>query len=411
MLEEYRNKFLTYNDDIQGTAAVAIAGVLGGIKIQNPSATDLISEMRSKKFLFHGAGSANLGGASLLIHEGGVSASQVICTNSKGVIWKSPDGTQGSFKNDEQKALAQIGQPAYDSKDLVTIIQNFQPDVIVGAVGVSPGCFTQKVVEAMCNVQSSKGGGGRPIIFALSNPMTQAEITAHNCYVFSGGKAIFGSGIRFPPEEVNGKVREPGQVNNFFIFPGMSFGAMSCQARSIPERLFMISAEAVANSLDAHDIESESVMPHPGRIREVAHNVSTAVVLESQRMGLAGKSLGSGAADVRRSLETAMWNPRDLHRRRAKALSALSIALGPIDKATEQCAIISMTLVFLTLVVLEFVMPSRFPSRLYECARPPSDERWSQRSAFRVRECLLKFGQMSLGVEEFRRVENDYVGV
>jgi len=195
--------------------------------------------------------------------------------------------------------------------DLISIVKYVKPDVIIGAVGKDPNCFTKEVISSM---MSSQVGGRRPIVFALSNPKTQAEITASNCYKFSDGKAIFGSGTRFPAETVNGKEREPGQVNNFFIFPGMSFGAMCCQARSIPEKLFMVSAQAVANSLDKHDIEVESVVPHPGRIRECAHNVAVAVVLAAQEMGLAQKELGKTYDEVSAALKSMMWNPKDMHK-------------------------------------------------------------------------------------------------
>jgi malate dehydrogenase (oxaloacetate-decarboxylating)(NADP+) len=211
LLAEYRTKHLSYNDDIQGTASVAVAAVLGAIKIMKPESTDLIGPLRNLKVLFHGAGSANLGAASLLIQEAKVPASQVVCTNSKGVIWQSADGKEGTFRNHEQQAVAQVGKPeGYDPKDLVAIIEHFKPNVLIGAVGVAPNCFSKAVIEAMVKVQA----GGRPIIFALSNPKTQAEITAKDCYAYSGGSAIFGSGTRFPECEVNGKMREPGQVNN-----------------------------------------------------------------------------------------------------------------------------------------------------------------------------------------------------
>jgi len=315
LLAEYRDEFLTYNDDIQGTAGVVIAAMLGAIKIQKPSCTTLLQELRKMKVLFHGAGSSNLGGASLIINEGMMPQSQVFVTNSKGVIWKSPDGSKGSFKNNEQKALAQVGQPSY-GQDLVEIIRNIKPDVLIGAVGVSPNCFTKEVIQEMLGVQDAKPENEkmRPIVFALSNPITQAEITAHDAYAFSNGQVIFGSGTRFEAEMVDGKVREPGQVNNFFIFPGMSFGAHICQARSIPERLFMVSAEAVANCLDAHDIEMESVVPNPERIREVAMAVAVAVVLESQKLDLAGKCLGNDAMSVRKALEAERWSPHAVHR-------------------------------------------------------------------------------------------------
>ena len=190
LLAEYRDKYLSYNDDIQGTAAVAVAAVLGGIKIQQPAVTDLVGEARKLRFLFHGAGSANLGAASLLVNEAGVPATSVACTNSRGLIWRAEGGGEGgTYRNLEQKALALEGQPPCGT-DLVDIIGWFKPDVIIGAVGRAPNCFTKAVVAAMLQVQSDKGdAGGRSIVFALSNPKTQAEITAADCYAFSEGKA------------------------------------------------------------------------------------------------------------------------------------------------------------------------------------------------------------------------------
>jgi len=312
LLATYRDKFLTYNDDIQGTASVAVAALLGGIKIQNPGCTELIKELSSMRVLFHGAGSANLGASSLLVNEAGVPANQVFCTNSRGLIWRSEDGSEGTFRNDEQKAAAQVGKPDFDSRDLISIIRNTKPDILIGAVGVAPGCFTKEVIEAMVKIQDEKPNGGmRPIVFALSNPQTQAEITSKDCYEFSQGKAIYGSGTRMASVEVDGTLREPGQVNNFFIFPGMSFGAMVCQARTIPEKWFMIAAEAVANTLDSHDIKVDSVVPHPSRIREVGQNVATAVVLEAQASGFAGKTIGSSKEEVRSFLDKAMWLPKN----------------------------------------------------------------------------------------------------
>jgi len=304
LLAEYRDKFLTYNDDIQGTASVAVAAILGGIKIQKPRCTSLIEEACNLRFLFHGAGSANLGGAMLLMKGAGVPPTNIFITNSSGIIWKN--GKEGSFKNAEQEEVALIGKPTC-GKDLVSIIKHVRPNVLIGAVGRDPGCFTEEVIKTMLSVQKDNF---RPIVFALSNPKTQAEITAENAYKYSDGKVIFGSGTRFDECIVNGKSREPGQVNNFFIFPGMSFGAMCCEATTIPEKLFMISAEAVANCLDDHDIDVESVVPHPARIREVAQAVACAVVLEAQSSGLAKKSLGKTKEEVTRNLAALMWNPK-----------------------------------------------------------------------------------------------------
>jgi malate dehydrogenase (oxaloacetate-decarboxylating)(NADP+) len=304
LLAEYRLKYLTYNDDIQGTAAVAVAGIMGAIKLKSPSTTDLIGAMKKETFLFFGAGSANIGAASLLINEGRVDPSRVLICGSRGLIWVSEDGSEGTFKNNEQKGLAYKGRPSFACEKLVDIIKNVKPTVLVGAVGVSPNCFTKEVVDAMMETS-----GKRPIIFALSNPKSQAEITAENCYKWTNGAAIFGSGTHFDTVEVDGKKHSPGQVNNVYIFPGMSFGAIQCKARTIPERLFLVAAEAVANSLSEQDFAENRVIPHRDQVQNVNLNVATAVVLEAQNLELAARKLGTDAASIKRALRGLMWEP------------------------------------------------------------------------------------------------------
>jgi malate dehydrogenase (oxaloacetate-decarboxylating)(NADP+) len=305
LLAEYRNKFLVYNDDIQGTAAVCVAAVMGSIKLKDPGCTDLIGALREQTFLFHGAGSANLGALSLLVEEAGVSRSKLYVTNSKGIIWKSENGAEGSFKNDEQKEFAMVGKPTFESGNLVKTIEHIKPTCLIGAVGRDPNCFDKSVVSAILGANGSK----RPTVFALSNPKTKAEITASDAYTWSNGKLVFGSGTAFDSVVVNGKTHTPGQVNNVYIFPGMSFGAVQCKAKTIPDRLFMVAAEAVANSLDYADLKADRVVPNPSRIRDVSLNVATAVVLEAQKLGIAGKIVGSDKLEVKEALSNAMWCP------------------------------------------------------------------------------------------------------
>merc|ERR1712100_768836 len=130
-----------------------------------------------------------------------------------------------------------------------------------------------------------------PGVYALSNPKTQAEVTSVDCWKWSNGEAIYGSGTGMESLELNGKTFCPGQVNNVYIFPGMSMGAICCHAKTIPERLFMVAAEAVANSLDAQDLKVDSVVPNRNKIRTCGLNVAAAVAFESQKLGIAGKSL------------------------------------------------------------------------------------------------------------------------
>jgi malate dehydrogenase (oxaloacetate-decarboxylating)(NADP+) len=131
--------------------------------------------------------------------------------------------------------------------------------------------------------------------------------------------------------ELNGKKFCPGQVNNVYIFPGMSMGAVCCHAKTIPERLFMVAAEAVANSLDAQDLKEDRTVPHPDKIRSVGLNVATAVVLEAQKMGLADKTLGKDAADVKAAIQEQMWSPTlppAAKRQRTSAAAKVPAATG-----------------------------------------------------------------------------------
>eukprot|EP00928_Gymnodinium_smaydae_P079962 TRINITY_DN63788_c0_g1_i1.p1 TRINITY_DN63788_c0_g1~~TRINITY_DN63788_c0_g1_i1.p1 ORF type:complete len:629 (+),score=111.89 TRINITY_DN63788_c0_g1_i1:41-1888(+) len=309
LLEDYRTKFLTYNDDIQGTAAISVAGIMGAIKLRNPAELDLIGALRRETFLFHGAGSANLGAASLLIKEGRVPASHVFITNSRGLIWKSADGEHGSFRNDEQKAFAVVGEPAFNAKTLESIIAHVRPTCVVGAVGVAPNCFTKEVIETLVQVNCEDDLQHRPIIFALSNPKSQAECTAEDAYKFSQGHAIYGAGTYFEPVEFGGRTHSPGQVNNVYIFPGVSFGACACAAKTIPDSFFMVAAQAVANSLDSTDVQLDRVIPARERLREVGLEVATAVVLEAQKLGLATRCLGITRDEVRSAVKAMMWEP------------------------------------------------------------------------------------------------------
>lgn len=305
LLAEYRNKYLTYNDDIQGTAAICVAGLLGAMKLRDPAATNLIERLQDEVFLFHGAGSANIGALSLLKNEAGVPARNLFVTNSSGMLWKNAQGTQGNYKNNEQKEFATVGQPDYDITYLPSIIAKIKATCLIGAVGRDPDCFNKGVVQSMCQSSRRK----RPVVFAMSNPKTQAEITSENAYAFSEGKAIFGSGTKMESVMVDGKLRSPGQVNNIYIFPGVSMGAICCEATNIPERLFMIAAEAVANSLKPEDMQEDRVLPQISRIREVGLNVAVAVVLECQKLGLAGKDLGANTDQVKAVVSKMMWSP------------------------------------------------------------------------------------------------------
>jgi len=305
LLSEYRQEYLTYNDDIQGTAAVAVAALFGAFRLRNEGCKDVLSAAKTQTYLFYGAGSANIGIMEQLVDNVGVSKDHITCLNSKGVIWKSADGKEGSFRNDEQKEFAKVGKPSYDSKDLCEVIRRTKPSVLVGAVGVDPGCFSEAVLTTLLEVNKAS----KPVVFALSNPRTQAEVTAENAYTWCRGNVIYGSGTQFGPVEVDGKTYEPGQVNNVYIFPGMSYGAVFAGARCIPDSLFLVASEAVAHSLDERDMRLSRVVPCMSRIREVALNVAAAVAWKAKEMGLASKPMGSTFEEVQAAVAASRWQP------------------------------------------------------------------------------------------------------
>lgn len=156
LLQRQRGKYLTFNDDIQGTAAVTVAGLLGALKLQQPKASELLPLLRHHHFLFHGAGAANLGAAELLV-AAGVPKGQIYLTNSRGLVWKPKDGSEGgTARNAEQRAFAVEGEPHWPHSSLRDIITHVEPAFLVGATGKGPGCFDKGVIQAMCQAQVCK---------------------------------------------------------------------------------------------------------------------------------------------------------------------------------------------------------------------------------------------------------------
>ena len=166
----------------------------------------------------HGAGSANIGAAQLLHDAAGMPLERLFVTNSKGLIWKAADGASGSYRNGEQKAFAVSPQPDAPTAELIDVITHVRPTVLIGAVGRAPGCFKKEVIEKLVETAAAGGEGeggaaNRPVIFALSNPMTQAECTSEQAYEWSGGAAIYGSGTKMNSvTTADGRTHHPGQA-------------------------------------------------------------------------------------------------------------------------------------------------------------------------------------------------------
>jgi malate dehydrogenase (oxaloacetate-decarboxylating)(NADP+) len=272
LLDKYRERQCTFNDDIQGTGAVALAGLYSALRITG-------GRLSEQMVLFLGAGEAAIGIANLIVAamvSEGLSEeearSRCWLVDSRGLVVKSRTG------------LAEHKLPyAHDHAslpDLLTAVEALHPTAIIGVSG-QPGTFTQPVLAAMARLND------RPIVFALSNPTSKAECTAEQAYTWTGGRAVFASGSPFPPVTLGEKTYVPGQGNNAYIFPGVGLGAIACGASLVTDEMFFAAAKALAQQVSESDLERGLIYPPLTAIREVSAAIAVAVAEVAYQRGLA----------------------------------------------------------------------------------------------------------------------------
>ena len=271
LLDIYRDRTLSFNDDIQGTAAVTLSGVYASTRISGHEFKDL-------RIMFLGAGSAATGIGDLMVAafmEAGLSREEAQArlwfVDRKGLVVKS------------REKLAPHNVPYahdHEAMDFESAIEDIKPHILIGATG-TPGIFTESVIKAMVELNE------RPAIFALSNPTSRAECTAENAYQWSDGKAIFTSGSPFDAVTHNGKLLKPGQGNNAYIFPGIGLGAIACRATTISDEMFLASARTLADMVDAQDLDTATLYPPLTDIREASLNIAVAVAEKAYEQNLA----------------------------------------------------------------------------------------------------------------------------
>jgi malate dehydrogenase (oxaloacetate-decarboxylating)(NADP+) len=262
ILNKYRDQVCTYNDDIQGTAAIATAGFISISRLMDKPFTD-------QKFLFFGAGAAAFGIADLLVQKfqkDGLSREEALehiwMFDINGLLVQSRTDLA-----DYQQQFAHQGEP---TNDLAKAVLQVKPTAIIGVSTVG-GAFTQQVIENMSLVNE------RPIIFPYSNPTSHSECTAEHAYTWSKGKAIFASGSPFAPVEFEGKTFTPGQGNNVFIFPAMGLAIFATEAKRVTDLMFITAAEAVAEQVTQKDFENGLIYPSVKDILNVSVNVAIKV--------------------------------------------------------------------------------------------------------------------------------------
>jgi malate dehydrogenase (oxaloacetate-decarboxylating)(NADP+) len=271
LLRKYRDRVLCFNDDIQGTAAVALGGVYASTKITGRKLSDL-------RIMFLGAGSAATGIADLmasaLVDEG------LSLDEARRRLWfVDVNGLLVKGRTD----LMEHNRPyAHEHAPLgfVEAIDALEPHVLIGATG-APGTFTRQAVERMC------AHNERPVLFALSNPTSKAECTAEEAYDWSRGRAVFASGSPFPAVTLGGREFQPGQGNNAYVFPGIGLGAVVCGARVIPDEFFLAAARTLAGMVTNRDLERGSLYPPLRDIRRISLAIAVSVAEKAHELGLA----------------------------------------------------------------------------------------------------------------------------
>jgi malate dehydrogenase (oxaloacetate-decarboxylating)(NADP+) len=292
LLAKYRDKVLCYNDDIQGTASVTLAGLITALQIRDAKLID-------QRILFLGAGSAGIGIANLLasaMQQQGLTkeeaAARISLFDIKGLIEPSREDLSPS-----QQVYAHQHAP---SKDLVATIESLKPSILIG-VSTTGGAFNKRVVETMSKLNE------RPIIFALSNPTDKAECTAEEAYTWSKGKALYAAGVQFPDVKLGGQTFHPGQANNFYIFPAVGLAVYATRAKRITDEVFVVAAQGSADQVTGEQRSQGMLFPSQADILEVEVAIATRTAEYIFDNGLA---TAERPTDIRSWIEGQLYNPQ-----------------------------------------------------------------------------------------------------
>jgi malate dehydrogenase (oxaloacetate-decarboxylating)(NADP+) len=291
LLERYRQRVCTFNDDIQGTAAVVLAGLWSALRIKGGS-------LAEQRILLLGAGSAALGSGDLIasaLVAGGLKEQE-----ARGRCWLfDTRGLVVESRSDLSAHKRRFAHPHEPLADFLTAIERLKPTVLIGASG-QPRTFTRDVIETMSRIDE------RPIVFALSNPTSMAECTAEEAYAWSKGRVIFASGSPFDPVTFAGKRFVPGQGNNAYVFPGVGLGVVCSEAARVTDAMFATAARELAAEVTDADLETGCIFPPLRRIRSVSTRIATAVARIARDERLARASMPD---DLEPYVRSRMYQP------------------------------------------------------------------------------------------------------
>ena len=290
ILDRYASKTRCFNDDIQGTAAVTLAGVYTSCRITHKKFSELT-------IMFLGAGSAAGGIAELMVKA--FCAAGLTEKQAEARLWFV--ARKGLVVSRSENIKPQIKRFAHDypACDFLEAIGSVKPDVLIGATGVA-GTFNEAIVRKMADVND------RPVIIALSNPTSHTECTAEQAYEWSDGQVVFASGSPFDAVSYGGKTFHPAQGNNAYIFPGVGLGVQVSAARLVTQEMFLAAAETLANAVSQDEIDTGAVFPSLTRVREVSHKIAVAVCRTAVDEGLAEETLPD---DLEAYVSQLMYDP------------------------------------------------------------------------------------------------------
>lgn len=300
LLEKYRNGYLSFNDDIQGTGAVTLAGVLSALRFKGEKLAD-------QRIVIHGAGAAGLGIAVQIMDELSESdmddeeiSKRIAVLDSKGLVIDDrvpADHYKQKLAWPRERA-AEYGLDVNDP-DLQRVVDKFKPTILIGSSG-SPGAFDEAIVSSM--VAHTE----RPIILPFSNPTSLSEAAPADLLKWSDGKALVATGSPYDPVEHNGRTHVIGQGNNVFIFPGLGLGALVAEARQVTDGMVSAAATALAKVVTDGELESGSLYPSVTRLREVSHHVALEVALRAISEGVGAPRT---ELELKIAIEEMSWEP------------------------------------------------------------------------------------------------------
>jgi malate dehydrogenase (oxaloacetate-decarboxylating) len=291
ILDRHRHNVLSFNDDIQGTGAVALAGVLSGLRIANRS-------LAQERVLIYGAGAAGLGIARQIRAAG--HGSEIGVLDSRGLLVNDNE-----IRDEYKRELAwsvdrakRYGLGDTNARDLHSVVAAFKPTVLIGSSGQARA-FDEQVVRTM--VKHCE----RPIILPFSNPTANAEATPADLIDWTDGRALVATGSPFAPVSHNNRLMHIGQGNNVFIFPGLGAGALAVQAREVTDSMVSAASAALAEQISDAEIAGGSLFPAVGRLQEVSRHVAIAVAKAARQAGVAGNT----TSNITTLVDQATWQP------------------------------------------------------------------------------------------------------